>query len=165
MRGLARGGWIEAAIASMLRSNAAASRVAREIGASACTDVSGFALAGHLGAMLRVSGTSARVALDALPLLPGARECFARGLRSTAHPENAKTRSALRIDPRVASRPELDALFDPQTSGGLLFGVTAARGEEAIAQLHAAGDVAAVCVGEVTAADADGALFSVVARV
>jgi hypothetical protein len=62
------------------------------------------------------------------------------------------------------ARPELDALFDPQTSGGLLFGVTAARADEAVAKLHAAGDVAAVCIGEVAAASADGALFTVVAR-
>ena len=165
MRGLARGAWIETATASMLRSNAAASRVARESGASACTDVSGFGLAGHLGAMLRASATSARIALDALALLGGARECFARGLRSTAHLENAKARSTLRIDPAIAARPDLDALFDPQTSGGLLFGVSAARADDAVARLRAAGDVAAVCIGEVTASGADGALLAVVARV
>ncbi len=97
--------------------------------------------------------------------LPGTRACFARGLRSSAHPENAKARSALRIDPTIAARPELDALFDPQTSGGLLFGVTPARADEAVAKLRAAGDVVAVCIGEVTAASANGALFSVVALV
>jgi hypothetical protein len=52
-------------------------------------------------------------------IVPGARECFALGLRSTAHPENAKGRRALRIDPELVAHPELDALFDPQTSGGL----------------------------------------------
>jgi selenide,water dikinase len=96
-------------------------------------------------------------------IVPGARECFALGLRSTAHPENAKARRALDIDPELAARPELDALFDPQTSGGLLFGVAAERADEAIAQLRDAGDVAAACVGEVGAASADDALFAVVA--
>jgi selenide,water dikinase len=164
MRGLARGPWIEAATASMLRSNGAASHIAREIGATACTDVSGFGFAGHLGAMLRASGVSAWIALDALPLLPGARDCFARGLRSTAHPENAKARGGLRIDPELAARPELDALFDPQTSGGLLFGVAAGRADEAVAKLREAGDGAAACVGEVSVAMAHAALFAVVAR-
>jgi len=97
--------------------------------------------------------------------LPGPRACFARGLRSTAHPENAKARSGLRIDPKIAARPERDALFDPQPSGDLLFGVMAARADEAVARLRAAGDVAAVCIGEVAAASADGALFSVGTRV
>lgn len=95
----------------------------------------------------------------------GTNYCFARGLRSTAHPENAKARRTLRIDPEIAARAELDALFDPQTSGGLLFGVAPERVDEAIAQLRDAGDVAAACVGEVLAAAARDALFVVVARV
>lgn len=165
MRGLARGAWIESATASMLRSNGAASRIARETGATACTDVSGFGLVGHLGALLRASGVTARVALGALPLLPGVRACFHRGLRSTAHPQNAEARRALRIDPEPAVRPELDAFFDPQTSGGLLFGVAAERADDAVARLHAAGDVAAACVGVVTETAAEGAArIRVVAR-
>jgi selenide,water dikinase len=98
--------------------------------------------------MLRASQASARLVLDALPLLPGASTCLALGLRSTAHPENAKARGALRVDPAAASRPELDVLFDPQTSGGLLFGVAPARAEEALARLREAGDRAA-CIGAV----------------
>ena len=150
MRGLAASAWIDAAIASMLRSNANAARVARAFGATACTDVSGFGFAGHLGSMLRASGVSARIALDALPLLPGASACFARGLRSTFHAENEKARRALRIAADAASRPELAALFDPQTSGGLLIAIPADRADAALAELHASGDPAAACVGEAT---------------
>jgi len=43
--------------------------------------------------------------------------------------------------------------------------VSAARADDAVARLRAAGDVAAVCIGEVTASGADGALLAVVARV
>jgi selenide,water dikinase len=161
MRGLARGAWIEAAVASMLRSNRAAAEVARAAGASACTDVTGFGLAGHLGTMLRASKASARVALDAVPLLPGVRELLGAGLRSTFHPENAKARRAIRCDEAIAARPELDVLFDPQTSGGLLFGVAADRAEEAVARLRDAGDREAAAIGVVRAADPSGALFEV----
>ena len=98
MRGRARGEWMEAAVASMLRSNAAAARVARAHGATACTDVSGFGLAGHLGEMLRASKCAAVLDLAALPLLPGAGALLARGDRSTFHPENAKARRALVMD-------------------------------------------------------------------
>ena len=59
--------------------------------------------------------------------------------------------------------PALDILFDPQTSGGLLFAVPAERAEAALAALCAAGDAHAAVIGEVTAPRADGALFEVVA--
>jgi selenide,water dikinase len=109
--------------------------------------------------MLRASGVSARITLDAVPLLPGAADCFARGLRSTAHAENEKSRRALRIGAEAASRPELAALFDPQTSGGLLIAIPADRADAALAELHATGDAAAACVGEAT--DPAGHLFAV----
>ena len=48
MQGLAPGRCVAATHASMLRGNAEAARVARACAASACTDVSGFGLAGHL---------------------------------------------------------------------------------------------------------------------
>jgi selenide,water dikinase len=152
MRGAARGAWIEAAIASMLRSNREASRVARACGATACTDVSGFGLAGHLGGMLRASKATARVALAELPLLPGTRTCLARGLRSSFHAENAKARHGVRAAAAVEADPALDVLYDPQTSGGLLFGVPESRAGEALRALHAAGDAEARAIGVVEAA-------------
>ncbi len=160
-RGQARGPWMETALASMLRTNASASRVARAAGATACTDVSGFGLAGHLGEMLRASKAGALVHLSALPLLPGVADLLGRGLRSTFHPENARARKALSIPPEATAQPILDALFDPQTSGGLLFGVPASRAHEAVAALHAAGDVHAVVIGEVTPPRTDLALFEI----
>ena len=160
-RGLARGPWMESATASMLRTNAAASRVALAMRATACTDVSGFGLAGHLGEMLRAAKAGAVVNLSAIPLLPGVAELLARGHRSTFHPENGRARKALRIDRAAAAQPSLEALFDPQTSGGLLFGAPAARAADALAALHAAGDHHAAIIGEVTTPRADLALFEV----
>ena len=58
----------------MRTSNAAASRILREFGAVACTDVTGFGLAGHLLEMLRASGVGAVVWPDRVPALPGALE-------------------------------------------------------------------------------------------
>ncbi len=161
MRGQARGGWVACAYASMLRTNAAASRVARRFGATACTDVSGFGLSGHLGEMLRRSGVSAEIALAALPTLPGVDALLGAGLRSTFHPENARSRKALVVDPTLAETPRLDLLFDPQTSGGLLFGVAADRAEAALAALREEGDADACAIGRVTAARPDGGLYAV----
>jgi selenide,water dikinase len=131
---------------------------------SAATDVTGFGLAGHLGSMLRASKVSAVLDLDALPALPGALSLLGRGVRSTSHPENARARRAMLVDDAAAGRPALDLLFDPQTSGGLLLGIPAPRRDALLRALHAAGDDAAVVIGEIMAPRADGALIAVVTR-
>jgi selenide,water dikinase len=161
MRGLARGAWVEAAVASMLRSNGPAARAAVPLGPSAATDVTGFGLAGHLGSMLRASKFSARLDLDALPALPGALALLGRGIRSTAHPENAKARRAMWVPDAATAHPALDLLFDPQTSGGLLLGIAAERAETLLAALRAAGDAPAAVIGVVAPPRADGALIEV----
>jgi len=161
MRGQARGEWVEAVNASMLRSNAHAARAAATLHPSAATDVTGFGLAGHLGEMLRASKASAVLDLDAIPALPGALSLLGRGVRSTAHPENARARRAMLVEPGAAQRPALDLLFDPQTSGGLLLGIPADRASALLRALHEAGDHAAAVVGTVTGPRPDGAVFRV----
>jgi selenide,water dikinase len=164
MRGLARGAWVDAAYASMLRGNGPAARAAAPFSPSAATDVTGFGLAGHLGGMLRASKVSAVLDLDALPALPGALSLLGRGVRSTAHAENARARRAMLVDEAAIGRAALDLLFDPQTSGGLLLGIPAERSEALRRALHGAGDHAAVVIGEVVAPRPDGALIAVVAK-
>jgi len=126
----------------MRASNAAASRVLREFGAVACTDVTGFGLVGHLFEMLRASGVGAVLWPERVPALPGAVELAAHGVESTLAPENRR----LVPDAHAASRTAL--LFDPQTSGGLLAGITSERAEACIAALHQQG-IAASIVGAV----------------
>jgi selenide,water dikinase len=163
MRGVARGQWVEAALASMSRANRAASATARALGASAATDITGFGLAGHLGQMLRASKTSAVIDLSRLPLLPGVVGLLGRGIRSTSHEQNTRGRRGIRISAAAAAHAAIEALFDPQTSGGLLFGIAPARADEAVARLRAGGDPAAAVIGEVRPSHPEGALFEVVA--
>ena len=128
---------VDAALASMLASNAAAARIFRAHGAASCTDVTGFGLLGHLVEMLRASGADADLRLAALPLLPGAAALFARGVRSSLHAANAAFGAALDgLDP---ADPRAAPLFDPQTSGGLLAAVPDERAEDCAAALAAAG--------------------------
>jgi selenide,water dikinase len=163
MRALARGEWILAALGSMSRPNRAAAAFAHALGASAATDVTGFGLAGHLGQMLRASKASAIVDLSRLPLLPGVATLLGRGVRSTSHAENARGRRGIRVSAAAAAHPAIEALFDPQTSGGLLFGIASERADDAVARLRAGGDTDAIVIGEVRRPDPDGALFQVVA--
>jgi selenide,water dikinase len=152
MRGLARGAWMRSAQAAMLRDNAPALQAARALGVRACTDISGFGLAGHLGELVDASGLRAELDLAALPALDGALELLARGLRSTAHPQNRTPGltggfGASEEDPRTL------LLFDPQTAGGLLFAVAPERSGALVRGLHAAGDTKAAVIGRL----ADGA--------
>ena len=142
MRGLTKARWLVAALDSMRRTNGAAAQVLGQFGVSACTDVTGFGLAGHLTEMLVASAVGAVVRWDDVPLLPGARELVAQGVASTLAPEN---RRAL---PDGATGAAAELLADPQTSGGLLAGVPAGRVAACLADLTGAG-VEAWVIGEV----------------
>ena len=148
-RGLATGRWMEAVTASMLRDNAGAAALALEHGASACTDVSGFGLAGHLDEMLSSSGVAADIDLSSLPLLPGALELTRRGLRSSFFEQNADRRNTVLKSEEVFDAPLEALLFDPQTSGGLLVGIESARAQGLVGALVAGGDSGARVIGQI----------------
>jgi selenide,water dikinase len=138
MRGLAHAAWLQAAIASMRSTNAIAAALFREFGVTACTDVSGFGLAGHLMEMLRASRVGAVIWPEALSALPGALELAARGVESTLAPQNR------RVLPLARSGATTPLLFDPQTSGGLLAGVGADQVDACVAAMHRHGVSASV---------------------
>ena len=148
MRGQARGLWVAAVHASMLRTHAVGSRLALAAGARAATDVTGFGLAGHLLNLLRPAGLHAQLDRSAIPLLPGARELFLYGLRSTAHAPN---RAAFQAQVTGASEFDEAWLYDPQTSGGLLLAVPAAAGPRLDAAFAEAGEPAIARIGRIVA--------------
>ncbi len=152
MRGLTRASWLLAAIDSMRSSNAGAARVFLAHGATACTDVTGFGLAGHLTEMLTVSHMHATVWSDLIQVLPGALELAARGVESTLAPENRRALPGMDGEARTA------LLVDPQTSGGLLAGVPPHRAEACLNAMLIAGMQAAV-IGVVEAATPDRAII------
>ena len=150
--GRARGPWVRAAVARLTRTHHDAAAIAGAHGATAATDITGFGLAGHLGELLRASGVGAELTLAALPLYDGVEALLRQGVRSTFHLQNTHARRYVAgyaaddddIDPRVA------ILFDPQTAGGLLFGVPG-DGADVVSALHAAGETDAAVIGRVVA--------------
>ena len=135
---------VAGAVASMLRLNRAAARVARDAGATGATDVTGFGLLGHLGEMIVASAVGVELEATALPLLPGALELAAQGQfsggmkRNRRHVESVFLQR-LSIDPGVPS-PLVSLLFEAETSGGLLFSVDPARAGQVEAALAASGE-------------------------
>ena len=138
MEGLANGDSLAAAIDSMLRSNRDAAEIAAGVGVHACTDLTGFGLAGHLLEMLGAD-QAARLAMQDLPLLEGAAALWESGQRSTLHDGNVASAGGLDLPP---------ACFDPQTSGGLLLAVPGEKAGVLLSALQDSGHVAAI-VGEV----------------
>ena len=151
MRLAAKGRWIDEAIASMLQPSREAARILRRHGASACTDITGFGLAGHLLEMLEASGAAASLDIGSLPALAGAVACLEAGVRSTLDLENRKAWRRAANGNAMPALPSFSLLFDPQTSGGLLAGVPAADAEACLAALRRAGYSAATRIGTVQA--------------
>jgi selenide,water dikinase len=141
----------EAAVASMTRLNDVACRLALAAGATGCTDVTGFGLAGHLGRMALESGVAVTVEFDAVPFLPGAVD-FAR---DGVMPGGSRRNLAWALDFLDAGdHDEVEQLLvaDAQTSGGLVFGTDRAATDDVLAELAAAGHTAAR-IGSVTAGE------------
>lgn len=151
MRLAARGRWIDAALESMCQSSRLAGRCLVEHGATACTDLTGFGLLGHLVEMARPSGVDAEIHLGALPVLEGAEETAAAGILSSLQPANVRLRRALRNAAQMAGHPRYPLIFDPQTAGGLLASVPADRAAPCVARLRALGYRSAAIVGRVLA--------------
>jgi selenide,water dikinase len=145
----ARGHWIDAALLSMCQSNRLGAQCLREHGATACTDLTGFGLLGHLVEMTRPSGVDAEVNLSALPILEGAEETSAAGILSSLQPANVRLRRALRNHHEMAKHPRYPLIFDPQTAGGLLASVPAKRVDACLSALRALGYRHAAAIGRV----------------
>ncbi len=146
----AKGRWIEAAVASMLLSNRGAAECFQQYGATACTDVTGFGLAGHLLEMVKASQVDVALDLSAIAHLPGADTTLSRKLFSSLHKRNqANVITAIQLDRTPTHLPAFQILFDPQTSGGLLASLPTSEVEACLSDLHQMGYVNSRCIGTV----------------
>lgn len=123
----------EAATNSMLRLNRTAAELARSVGGiHAATDVTGFGLMGHSSEMSAKSGVRLVISAGSVPLLPGVPGYAAGGYIAGGLGRNRD--HFAQFGAGVAFHPEVDPtlqaiMFDPQTSGGLLFSVDPARAQ------------------------------------
>lgn len=142
---------LQPAIDSMRQLNRLAALAAKGLEIHACTDITGFGLAGHLCEMAEGSTLTAVLDTNALPALPGALAMARMGLIPAGAYRNRDY-----FGPRTSFEGvplELaDLAFDPQTSGGLLFAVEERQAAALTANLRGAGLVSAV-IGEMTAFD------------
>jgi selenide,water dikinase len=121
---------IASAVESMLRLNRAASEAARPFTPNACTDITGFGLLGHGFEMAERSGVQLCIDANRVPFLAGAKDLAAAGqtpgglARNLAHFAGRGVTIGGHL-PFAAA----ELLYDPQTSGGLLFSLPPERAE------------------------------------
>lgn len=146
--GLAAAEDVRAALDSMQQLNRAGADIMQAFEVRAGTDITGFGLLGHVMQMADASGVTVRIEAGRVPLLAGAHALADAGCLPGAMFRNLdyvekNTRFAPGID---YSRKML--LLDPQTSGGLCFGLAPQHVEAALEQLRSAGYAAAALIGE-----------------
>ena len=136
------------AIASMSTLNRVAAEVAHDFTIHACTDVTGFSLIGHSVEMASASNVTIRIKAYDIPLFDDVIEAAQMGLVPAASYGNRKAITDVQVDMNL-DMVWTDILFDPQTSGGLLFSVPATEGPDLVKALHDAGVECATIVGAV----------------
>ena len=130
---------VKASEESMRMLNKKASEFMLRHKVSACTDVTGFGLAGHAAEMALESGMDLRISISRLPLLPEVLDYIAMGLVPEGTYRNREFRLSSIANPQDVSPEVLDLLFDPQTSGGLLMAMSDKDGQELLGECRKEG--------------------------
>lgn len=113
----------KAALRAMTTSAAEASKLMREIGASGCTDITGFGLLGHCYEMAKASDVTLKIKSSKVPLLPDVIELIEQKMLTRGDKNNREyVGENIIIEESVTTQMQ-SALFDPQTAGGLLIGM------------------------------------------
>ncbi|MBP9884749.1 MAG: selenide, water dikinase SelD [Leptospiraceae bacterium] len=130
---------VDAAIHSMLLSNFVAMQILKNFKVGACTDVTGFGLAGHLLEILQASKLNAKLDLEKIPLLFELKILLEKNpeIQSSLFPSNWKSFDSFFQGDKT--NPVYPLLFDPQTSGGLLFSLPSTQSDKCISELHKQG--------------------------
>jgi selenide,water dikinase len=149
-----RKGWVkasdlEACLAELVKLNRAPAEAAAPYEPHACTDITGFGLAGHTYTMARSAGVTFRISLESVPVMAGALELYRRGVTTGVNESNREMVSShTRFETRLPPWHQ-EIVFDPQTAGPLLFSVAASQAAPLVADLKAKGLAAACIIGEV----------------
>ncbi len=114
----------------MTELNKIASEIAVDMNIEACTDITGFGLIGHLKNILRASNVSANIDFANIPILDSVKKLSSEENWSSGLINNQKALEHNIIWNKSISESEKKILFDPQTSGGLLFTVDKSKSIE-----------------------------------
>jgi len=138
---------VERATAQMTRLNDAACDVGLALGATSCTDVTGFGLLGHLRHIVEASNLTARLRAADVPLIEGVRAFADEGVLPGGTKRNLAYAAPVTSFAGTVPEPLRFLLADAQTSGGLLLCMPEYSAAEAVRRLLDAGCEGAAIIG------------------
>jgi len=147
--GKAEAAWLAEIGRSMSELNQTAAEVMVKAGVRAATDVTGFGLLGHLSEIAVQSGVTVEVYADDVPLFEGVLSCLRQQIISGAIERNREYASRFVERDRNMEEELETALYDPQTSGGLLMCVGSKKVSAVMAKLKKAGLERAAVIGQI----------------
>lgn len=125
--------------------------ISRKCDIHACTDITGFGILGHAFELAKGCGMQITLTYKNIPFYPNALKMYQKGETTGSNKPNRKLTSGyLEITLQLSSAEE-ELLFDPQTSGGLLFSLPADQADSLIHELHKGGIPSAAMIGTVEA--------------
>jgi len=128
----------DAALKIMTTSAREASKIMVEVGAHACTDVTGFGFLGHAFELAKASRVTLKIDSKKVPLLPEVLDLIEQKMLTRGDRNNRiYTGDTINFASGV-TRQMQSALFDPQTAGGLLISLEESKAEDLIQKLGAA---------------------------
>ena len=148
------------AVDVMSQLNKGAKEIIENFSVNACTDITGFGLAGHILEMAKACNKSIFIFSDKIPVIEGVKEFAMMGLiPAGAHKNREFCLNNIEISPDV-KQVDQDVLFDPQTSGGLVVSMDPSEAEACLDQLLNAGIDASV-IGKVDK-DSQGGILKII---
>lgn len=153
--GLASDQTVRTVTNAMASLNKPAAEVMKRFAVSACTDITGFGLLGHLSEMISGTGVHVNIHVGKVPMFDTAYEFAAMGLVPVGAHRNRNHRKNMIVMPDTFDPVLRDILFDPQTSGGLLIGCPEKESHQLVRRLVDQGVGDAAIIGEVYSAPGD----------
>ena len=134
-KGRASDSVVAGSVEAMLTPGKYAAEAMRDFGVSGATDVTGFALLGHVWEMACASKVTIEIDASAVPLLDGALEMASQGMLTSGDKTN---REYVGADVEIVEGVDqnmIKLLFDPQTAGGMLIAIAEDKAEALLSAL------------------------------
>jgi selenide,water dikinase len=147
-------GWVsekamEACIVALTTLNKTAAGIMAGFGIHAATDITGFGLAGHAFEMAKGSNVQLEISTDRVPVMMESLAMYKKGVTTGVNRHNRRlVENKARFEKSFPPWHE-EIVFDPQTSGGLLFSLPESQGETALNALQSGGVRDARLIGRV----------------